>query len=144
MKSLIFLLFLLAGLPSLQAQTLSERENSVLRLSSEKFNYLNADNLGNLGPILHDRLVFIHSNGMTETKEQMFRNLRDGKWKLYKVDVLEASVRIFRKKTAIVVGKGTFHASNAGHDVDIDLYYTETWLLDKKQWRLASRHASRL
>lgn len=144
MKTLIFLIFLLAGLPQLQSQSLSEQENTVLRMSEEKFNYFNPENIGKLGPFLHDRLVFIHSNGMTETKEQMFRNLRDGKWKLYKVDVREASVRIFRKKTAIVVGKGTFHASNAGHDIDIDLYYTETWLLDKKQWRLASRHASRL
>lgn len=144
MKTLIFLIFLLAGLPQLQSQSLSEQENTVLRMSAEKFNYFNPENIGKLGPFLHDRLVFIHSNGMTETKEQMFRNLRDGKWKLYKVDVREASVRIFRKKTAIVVGKGTFHASNAGHDIDIDLYYTETWLLDKKQWRLASRHASRL
>lgn len=144
MKTLIFLIFLLAGLPQLQSQSISEQENTVLRMSAEKFNYFNPENIGKLGPFLHDRLVFIHSNGMTETKEQMFRNLRDGKWKLYKVDVREASVRIFRKKTAIVVGKGTFHASNAGHDIDIDLYYTETWLLDKKQWRLASRHASRL
>lgn len=144
MKTLIFLIFLLAGLPQLQSQSLSEQENTVLRMSAEKFNYFNPENIGKLGPFLHDRLVFIHSNGMTETKEQMFRNLRDGKWKLYKVDVREASVRIFRKKTAIVVGKGTFHASNAGHDIDIDLYYTETWLFDKKQWRLASRHASRL
>lgn len=144
MKTLIFLIFLLAGLPQLQSQSLSEQENTVLRMSAEKFNYFNPENIGKLGPFLHDRLVFIHSNGMTETKEQMFRNLRDGKWKLYKVDVREASARIFRKKTAIVVGKGTFHASNAGHDIDIDLYYTETWLFDKKQWRLASRHASRL
>lgn len=144
MKTLIFLIFLLAGVPQLQSQSLSEQENTVLRMSAEKFNYFNPENIGKLGPFLHDRLVFIHSNGMTETKEQMFRNLRDGKWKLYKVDVREASVRIFRKKTAIVVGKGTFHASNAGQDIDIDLYYTETWLLDKKQWRLASRHASRL
>ncbi len=144
MKTLILLFFLMAGLPQLHAQDLSEQEHTVLRLSAEKFNYLNPEKLDKLGPFLHDQLVFIHSNAMTETKEQMFRNLRDGKWKLHKVDVQEASVRIFRKKTAIVVGKGTFHASNAGHDVDIDLYYTETWLFDKKQWRLASRHASRL
>ncbi|HNR08589.1 MAG TPA: nuclear transport factor 2 family protein [Saprospiraceae bacterium] len=144
MKSLICLLLLLAGVAPLHAQALSEQENSVLRLSAEKFNYLNPENLDRLEPFLHDRLVFIHSNAMTETKEQMFRNLRDGKWKLRKVDVREASVRIFRKKTAVVVGKGTFYASNAGHDIDIDLYYTETWVLDKKKWRLASRHASRL
>lgn len=144
MKSLICLLLLLAGVAPLHAQALSEQENTVLRLSVEKFNYLNPENLDKLEPFLHDRLVFIHSNAMTETKEQMFRNLRDGKWKLRKVDVREASVRIFRKKTAVVVGKGTFYASNAGHDIDIDLYYTETWVLDKKKWRLASRHASRL
>ena len=128
----------------LWAQADTGIESLVLGLSAEKFNYMNPGKLDKLKPMLHENLVFIHSNGLTETKEQMAQNLTDGKWNLRGVDVKEVSVRVFKKKTAIVIGKALFHATAAGKDVDLDLYYTEIWMLVKKRWLLTSRHALKI
>lgn len=127
-----------------KAQTDSRTESLVLRLSAEKFNYMNPGKLSQLKPLLDDRMIFIHSNGMTETKEQMIQNLTDGKWKINSVDVKEASVRVYKNNTAILVGKGTFHVASSGKDLDMELYYTEVWTHIKKGWVLAGRHALKL
>lgn len=127
-----------------EAQSDSRTESLLLRLSAEKFNYMNPEKLDQLKPLLDDRMIFIHSNGMTETKTQMIQDLTEGKWKIHTVDVKEASVRVYKNNTAILVGKGTFHVATAGNDLDLELYYTEVWTHLKKGWVLASRHALRL
>ena len=128
----------------LQAQSDIGTEKLLLGLSAEKFNYMNPGKLDKLKPMLDENLVFIHSNGLTETKEQMLQNLTDGKWNLRGVEVKEASVRLFKNNTAIIIGKALFHATAAGKDVDLDLYYTEIWMLVNKAWLLTSRHALKL
>ncbi|MDZ4707478.1 MAG: nuclear transport factor 2 family protein [Saprospiraceae bacterium] len=128
----------------LVAQADARIENLVLGLSAEKFNYMNPGKLDKLKPLLDENLIFIHSNGLTETKEQMVQNLTDGKWNLRGVEVKEASVRVFKNNTAIITGKALFHATAAGKDVDLDLYYTEIWMLVNKSWLLTSRHALKL
>lgn len=143
------LILMLLGLviqPSsnLFAQDDSRTEALVIKLSAEKFKYMNPGKLNELKAILDDRVVFIHSNGMTETKNEMIQNLKDGKWKLNGVDVKEVSARIYKNNTAIVVGKGTFHVVSAGKELDMDLYYTEIWTHVKKGWLLASRHALKI
>lgn len=134
----------LQPLDLLEAQPDTGTETLLLGLSAEKFTYMNPGKLDQLKPMLDENLVFIHSNGLTETKEQMIQNLTDGKWNLRGVEVKEASVRIFKNNTAIIIGKALFHATAAGKDVDLDLYYTEIWMLVDKAWLLTSRHALKL
>ncbi len=142
MKYILFTLALLTTW-SLQSQN-SKTEQLVLKLSKEKFSYMNPESLEKLKPLLDERMIFIHSNGMAETKADMLKNLADKKWKLRNVIVREANARVYKNNIVIIIGKGTFEFTSAGSDSVTDLYYTEVWSHVAKGWLLTSRHASKL
>lgn len=128
---------------SLQAQN-SKTEQLVLKLSKEKNGYMNPGSLDKLKPILDERMIFIHSNGLTETKNEMIKNVTEGKWRLNKVDIHEANARVYKNNIVIIIGKGSFYATTAGNDIVTELYYTEVWSHVTKGWVLTSRHASKI
>lgn len=145
MKNILsFLLFLVCSITL--AQNNSRTEQLVLKLSAEKNTYMNPSSIEKLKALLDDRMIFIHSNGLTETKDLMARDIMDGKWKIYSVDIHEANVRVYKNNFAILIGKGTFKANNpsSGGDISTDLYYTEVWSHTTKGWLLTSRHASKI
>ena len=140
MKStFLFLLLLVSG--SILAQ--SKTEAVIIKLSAEKYASMNPSSLDKLKTLLDDRMIFIHSNGMTETKADMIQHIKEGKWMLHKVDSREVNVRVYKNNFAVLTAKGIFHATNEGKDMDVDLYYTEVWTHVKDGWLLASRHASK-
>jgi ABC-type transporter MlaC component len=123
----------------------SRTEDLIRKLSKEKFSYMNAQNLEKLATFLDDRLVFVHSNGLTENKEELLKNLEKGKWDIVDVKTNGVpSVRVFKNDMAIVVGKGSFDIHAEGKSMTIELIYTEVWTHYKKGWKLVSRHANRL
>ena len=91
MKStFLFLLLLVSG--SILAQ--SKTEAVIIKLSAEKYASMNPSSLDKLKTLLDDRMIFIHSNGMTETKADMIQHIKEGKWMLRKVDSREVNVRV--------------------------------------------------
>ncbi len=123
----------------------SRTETIIMELSKEKNTYMNASSVDKLLPLLDDRMVFIHSNGMTESKDEMAKNLKDGKWNIEKVSLKgQPSVRIFKNDTAILIGKGTFYVNSEGKKIEVDLYFTEVYTHYKKGWKLISRHANKI
>ena len=120
----------------------SKQEQEVLQLSKRKFSWLINKNFDSLNFALDDRLTFIHSNGWVQTKGELIADLKSGKLKYLNIEVLEASVRMY-PKSAVVTGKGKFSVDMSGTTNTYDLTYTETYVLQKREWKLASRHASR-
>ncbi|MEO5581409.1 MAG: nuclear transport factor 2 family protein [Saprospiraceae bacterium] len=145
MKHIIFIIILFLS-ASLIAQPNSRTEQLVINLSAQKNMYMNPGSLEKLKVMLDDRMIFIHSNGLTETKDLMIKDIKEGKWKIYSVDIHEANVRVYKNNFAVLIGKGTFKANNptSGGDISTDLYYTEVWSHGAKGWLLASRHASKI
>jgi hypothetical protein len=135
----IILVLLLAT--SASAQTKTEQE--ILQLSKKKFQWMTRMQLDSLESILDEQLLFVHSNGWTETKREFIQDIKSGKLRYVNIDVQEASARLF-KETAIVIGKGKFQVNLEGNTLDINLYYTEVYVRKDKKWLLASRHANRL
>lgn len=123
------------------AQTKQEQE--ILQLSAKKFGWLVAKKLDSLNFVCDERLTFIHSNGWVQTKKELLADLQSGKLNYVSIDVSESSVRLY-PKSAVVNGKGKFVALMDGNTVTVNLSYTETYVLQKREWKLASRHASRL
>lgn len=115
---------------------------SVLSLHNKKFNWMIEGKTDSLEMVLHPDLMYIHSNGWTETKEEMSANLKNGKLEYHKVHIKESQVRV-SGNTAIVTGKGVFSVSLEGKQSEFPLYYTEVYVLDNDTTRLISRHACR-
>lgn len=118
-------------------------EQTVLDLSKKKFAWMTRQSYDSLEAVLDDRLLFVHSNGWTETKEEFIQDIKSGKLRYIEIEVTEATVRMY-SGAAIVVGKGKFKVLLDGNELVINLYYTEVYVWKNDKWLLASRHANRL
>lgn len=123
------------------AQSVKQKE--ILDLSQRKFVWLINKQLDSLNLVLDDDLMYIHSNGWTESKKDVIDDLKTGKLVYEDVQIENAKVRLY-KSTAIVTGTGKFSGGNNGNAFDLRLLYTEVYVLKNKKWLLASRHANRL
>ena len=141
MKKLLPALFLILTAATVQAQ--SKQEQQVLQLSKQKFKWIVGKNNDSLNYVLDDRLSFIHSNGWVQTKKELMDDLASGKLNYVSIDVLSASARLY-PKSAVVTGRGKFVATLNGNTNTYELAYTETYVLQKREWKLVSRHASRV
>jgi hypothetical protein len=120
----------------------SKQEQEVLQLSHAKFKWLVQKKVDSLKFVLDERLTYIHSNGWVQTKRELIDDLLSGKLSYDKIEVEKDSIRIY-SKSAVVTGRGKFTATMGGVTNTFDLTYTETYVLQKREWKLASRHASR-
>ncbi len=124
-----------------QAQSVSEQ--AILDLSKKKFGWMIHMKYDSLESILDDRLMFIHSNGWTETKLELIQDIKSGKLKYVNIDISESAARVYTT-SAIVTGKGKFTVLLEGNELTINLYYTEVYVWRNEKWLLASRHSNRL
>ena len=140
MKHYIFIIIFLLFSVDLYAQS---SEQAVLDLSKKKFGWMTRLSYDSLESALDDRLLFVHSNGWTETKEEFIQDIKSGKLRYVDINVTEANARMY-SGTAIVTGKGNFKVLLDGNEIVINLYYTEVYVWKNDKWLLASRHANRL
>lgn len=123
------------------AQTSAERE--LLRLSADKFRWLISQDADSLKPLLNARLMYIHSNGWVQSRQEVLDDMASGKLIYHSINISNAQVRLY-KDTGIVTGKGRFSGQREGSDFDMELTFTEVYVKDKKKWMLVSRHANRM
>ena len=118
-------------------------EQAVLDLSKNKFGWMIRMKYDSLEPVLDDRLMYVHSSGWTENKQELIQDIKSGKLRYTDVQILESSVRVY-PAAAIVIGKGKFKAVVDGTPAELNLAYTEVYILKNNKWLLASRHSNRL
>lgn len=118
-------------------------EQAVLDLSKKKFGWMIRLRYDSLEAVLDERLMFVHSNGWSETKQEFIQDIKNGKLRYTNIQISESSVRVY-PSTAIVTGKGKFNVILDGNPLELNLFYTEVYILKKDQWLLASRHSNRL
>ncbi len=126
---------------SLLAQSKTERY--ILNLSKQKFVWLIEKQRDSLDLLLDDRLMYIHSNGWTQSKVEVFDDMQSGKLVYKQVDIDATQVRLYGN-TAIVTGTGRFQGSREDKEFDLPLSYTEVYVKQGKRWLLVSRHSNRL
>lgn len=115
-------------------------EKKIKDLHLKKFQWLIQKQTDSLNTIIHSDLYYIHSNGWKETKAEMIHNIATGKLKYSDIVVHDSEVRVI-ENTAIVTGKGTFFVSLDDKPIEINLYYTEVYLILPEGIKLVSRHA---
>lgn len=141
MKRILSILIFLLIVISASAQTKEEQE--IIQVSKNKFRWMIEMKLDSLADVLDDRLMFIHSNGWTENKQALIQDIKSGKLRYQSIEVRDLLVRIY-PKTAILTGKGNFKVLLDGNELEINLSFTEVYVLKKNRWLLASRHSNRL
>lgn len=121
----------------------SKTERYILNLSKQKFVWLIEKQRDSLDLLLDDRLMYIHSNGWTQSKVEVFDDMQSGKLVYKQVDIDATQIRLYGN-TAIVTGTGRFQGSREDKEFDLPLSYTEVYVKQGKRWLLVSRHSNRL
>lgn len=140
MRSFTFL-FLFVALEGFSQSDATSQE--LLNLHKRKFSWLVNKNYDSLRWLLDDNLLYIHSNGLTESKSDVFNNLKNEVIAYTKSEVSEAQVRVYGN-SAVVTGKGAFAGKARGTPFELNLVYTEVYAKLDGRWRLVSRHACRI
>lgn len=126
-----------------QLSAAAQEDLQVDKLSRKKFTWLTQKKLDSLAEVLDDRLMYVHSNGWTQTKKEIIDDLKSGKLNYVSIDVKSNRVRVYNS-TAIVNGAGSFQVTMDGKPLTIELNYTEVYVKENGRWLLASRHANRM
>ena len=121
----------------------ANQEKYLLDLSRRKFDWMVAKQLDSLSQLLDKDMLYIHSNGLIQKKEEMLESFKNGSLLLDSVSVTDAAVRMFGT-TAIITGKGNFYGSMRGTTFQSTLLYTEVYVNKNQYWKLVSRHANKL
>lgn len=121
----------------------SKTEQYVLNLSKRKFDWLIQKQRDSLDLVLDDRLMYIHSNGWNQSKQEVLDDMQSGKLIYKQIELKETQVRVYQN-TAVVTGTGRFMGSREENEFDLPLAYTEVYVKKGNRWLLVSRHANRL
>ncbi len=144
MKKLLSIAMFMCFAFVLNAQNENQaKEKTILQLHETKFGWLVNKQYDSLKSILDEQLMYIHSNGWIESKDDIIADLKSGKLNYLGVKVTESKARIF-KGTGIVTGKGTFNVIMDGKPIELQLMYSEVYIEKKKGWKLVSRHANKI
>jgi ketosteroid isomerase-like protein len=96
-----------------------------------------------LGAMMTDDLTYTHSGGVTETKAEFLDGLRTGKYVYREIVPRDRQVRV-HGDAAIVSGPCHIVVEPGGKRAEIDLYFTELYVEEGGQWRMALWQATRL
>jgi hypothetical protein len=124
------------------AQT-DKQSQAVIDLHKKKFSWLINKNYDSLEMLMDEKLLYIHSNGLAETKSDVFNNLKNEVISYTRSEVLEAHARIYGN-SAVVTGKGAFAGKAKGTPFELNLVYTEVYIKSGNTWKLVSRHACKI
>ncbi len=118
-------------------------EEQILNLSKRKFDWLINRQYDSILVNFDSRLQYVHSNGWTQTRQEVIDDMKSGKLNYQKITIHQSSARLYAE-SAVVVGTGKFEGINQGNPFALDLRYTEVYVRDGHRWKLASRHANRM
>ena len=136
--SFLFLLFTYHGL----AQT---RQLNILRLETERFKaMINKDSI-KLDKILANDLLYIHSNGMIDSKTTLIRNIMTGKLEYLEIDVQQSDIRT-HSQTAWIHGSARVKVRNGINTPEVEFYirYLDIYKKHEGTWQLVAWQSARL
>lgn len=99
--------------------------------------------VGALDDLLHEHLLFGHSDGRLESKEQFISAVLQSKVVYEKISVGTQTL-VNNKDTALLRGEMTVTLSREGTRNTYRLNVLHVWIYEKRRWRLVGRQATRL
>lgn len=132
-KSITWLLsLLLIGQFSI-AQT-SSTEKDLLKLSSDKWQWMADKNVDKLASLFHEKSKFVHMGGTWKKAEEL-EIIKSGSIWYKKADVHDVAIEI-ADDVAVVWNRITLTANVRGNDVVTEFTVTEVYKKESNDWKL--------
>ena len=89
-------------------------------------------------------LVYVHSSGQLESREQLIDSIASGRSRYVAVQPVERQVVLLGDAAAIVRGRGRFQVAVGGNDLDLQIRYLAVYGQVDGAWQLRSWQSLRL
>ena len=121
----------------------SVQHSSVAEVHQMRFRLMTENNLEALAPLLADDLVYVHTTGERETKQQFLSRLRSGSLRYRSIEPLETDIETAGDTTTIT-GRAKMGVTNNGSDRNFEIRYTAVYRLTHGRWQLTHWQSTRL
>jgi len=128
---------------SVAASAQSKCERAVLDAEQRRFEAMVRADTVALRAMLADDLVYIHSNAMTEDKNQHIADISGGRLRYHSMDRENPRVRRYGK-TAITNGVVRVNVTLDGKNLVLPLAYTAVYRKKKGRWLLVDWQSTRV
>ncbi len=98
---------------------------------------------GALDELLHEHLLFSHSDGRLESKEDFISSITQSK-AVYEEISIGKQTLVGNKDTALLRGEMSVTVARAGGKNTYRLNVLHVWVYEKRRWKLLGRQATRL
>jgi ketosteroid isomerase-like protein len=94
--------------------------------------------------LFSDNLIYTHSSGVVENKQEYIANVMNGKWGYHALDFKEVTVRQEGKTAWVFCGNATVVVKNAeGVETTLKLRTLHVYTKEKGKYRLIAHQATR-
>ena len=118
-------------------------EDDVLKAEKDWAAAVTAGHFDHVASLLDDTLIYAHSTGNIESKDEYLGKLRSGAQKYTAIKHEKTTVRL-HGNAAVVHSIGRMVGTNAAGPFDNHLMIMHTWIKTGGQWRLAAHQTTQL
>jgi len=116
---------------------------AVREVDQQRFRAMTANDVDSLATLLSEDLVYVHSDGMVESKGEFLQRLRSGALRYHSIEPMEVSVRSYGR-AAVVTGRARIDVTNAAARRSLDMRYTAVYRSKGHRWQLVSWQSTRI
>ena len=143
MKRFLLAVAVLAHLGACRTANLRDPADRVREIDQSRFRAMVADDLKTLAAVLADDLVYIHSDGDVDSKEEFLQRLRSGSLRYRSIEPTDVRLRTYGN-TAVVTGRAKMAVTRGGSDRDFEIRYTAVYRARSNHWQLVSWQSTRI
>ena len=144
MRNSPFILFTIVSSLTLTSYSQS-RQVAVLQLEKDRFKAMINHDSSFLSNCLAEDLVYVHSNGMQDTKESLMDKIMSGALQYTSVEVQQADIRTF-KETAWIHGAAKIKVRNGkdSPEMELSIRYLDIYKREDGEWKLVAWQSAKL
>jgi ketosteroid isomerase-like protein len=116
---------------------------SVSEVHARRFQLMTENNLSALAPLLAEDLVYVHSTGARESKQQFLERLRSGSLRYHSIEPSETLVQE-SGDDARITGRAKVRVTMNGADRNLEISYVSLYRRTSGRWQLTSWQSSRI
>jgi hypothetical protein len=116
----------------------------ILVLERQRYNLMEASDTTELSFLIASSVMYIHSNGMLDTKTSFLNSIATKELVHKKITTSEEVVRLYHKKMAIVTGKSIYDINWRGQDMTLNFFHTNVYYKVRGKWLLINRQTSKI
>jgi ketosteroid isomerase-like protein len=134
---------LLAGLAAAAAVPAQDSGTAEVRGAVDKFfAAVKKNDVAAAGRFLADDLIYTHSSGLVETKQQYLDKLKTGEQKYASVDFLKPTFRVYGN-TAVLNTQVRMTGTTKNVPFDKTLFLIHVWVKQGGEWKLVAHQTTR-